>query len=530
MKIQNYFALLSCLIFCQSLFAQSPSPCSPGTPPAEDCASACLFCNLNGYASSTAGYTGDGANGFCGSIEVDQWFGFVAGTTDATFIATTTSCTNGDGVQLAIYQDCTGVPLPNGCNGGQQGGEVLPVAVTVQLTPGETYYLMVDGFGGDQCEFTLSVNPPNAIWTQPLDSTIGDITGYASVCPGATTLYTVPEVQNAGAYVWSVPPGWSVNGQPGTTIVPASENGDSVLLTAGSSAGNYPICVRAVNTCNATGTSVCKTIAVVPIAPTILPLVTLCAGESYTLPWGDVVTAPGNYFFIYQSYLDCDSIVQQPVSFRAPILFIWGPQYICQGDCFLLGDSSYCNSGTYVQILNSYQGCDSTVMVNLVVVDPAAAANIQAPQGLGITCLVPELVLQSNTIPNATHLWTNNMGDTLGTGNSILATTAGYYAHNIKIISGNDTCTAQSKVLIKKNTEIPAVTATGGTLSASNPTVQLHGNSIISGVTYSWTGPNGYTSNKKNPIVSMPGFYTLTVTNPATGCSNTVTVEVLLMS
>jgi trimeric autotransporter adhesin len=50
---------------------------------------------------------------------------------------------------------------------------------------------------------------------------------------------------------------------------------------------------------------------------------------------------------------------------------------------------------------------------------------------------------------------------------------------------------------------------------------------------YLWTGPDGFTSNLQNPIVSdfattaMQGYYALTVTHPS-GCSNTATTTILV--
>ena len=42
-----------------------------------------------------------------------------------------------------------------------------------------------------------------------------------------------------------------------------------------------------------------------------------------------------------------------------------------------------------------------------------------------------------------------------------------------------------------------------------------------------WTGPNNFTSNLQNPSVSVPGTYTLKVTNPANGCTTTATATAL---
>ena len=203
---------------------------------------------------------------------------------------------------------------------------------------------------------------------------------------------------------------------------------------------------------------------------------------------------------------------------------------LCENFTVECAGQVYSSPGNYTVTLPSYLGCDSTVncIVNLIPTNTTVA--IQAPQGQTITCLNPTLLLLSQNDPTVSHLWKNVGGDTLGTGNSIFVSTPGFYFHEVKSSTAGINCSAQAKILIKQNTYPPPVTAMGGTLDAAHPTVQLMGNSIISGVTYLWTGPNGFTSTLKKPIVSVPGFYTLTVTNPPTGCTNSITVEVIVMN
>jgi gliding motility-associated-like protein len=70
-----------------------------------------------------------------------------------------------------------------------------------------------------------------------------------------------------------------------------------------------------------------------------------------------------------------------------------------------------------------------------------------------------------------------------------------------------------------------------GPVCPGNP-VQLFGSSTVTGVTYSWVGPGGYTSAVQNPppfaAPSTPGsyVYTLTVTSGTNTCTSTTTVVV----
>lgn len=81
------------------------------------------------------------------------------------------------------------------------------------------------------------------------------------------------------------------------------------------------------------------------------------------------------------------------------------------------------------------------------------------------------------------------------------------------------------------------VTIVSGGVTASNTgpycegaTIQLNGSS--GGTSYSWTGPNGFTSNLQNPTIpnstlAMAGTYSLTVTG--TGCTDAATTDVVIL-
>ncbi|MFD2247601.1 T9SS type A sorting domain-containing protein [Pontibacter ruber] len=87
------------------------------------------------------------------------------------------------------------------------------------------------------------------------------------------------------------------------------------------------------------------------------------------------------------------------------------------------------------------------------------------------------------------------------------------------------TCTAKYTVKVTRE-DILTVSATGGKLDCTKGSIQLMGSSNTEGVTYSWAGPNGYTSTEQNPTVKVAGDYTLTVTDPETGCTASTSVAV----
>lgn len=68
---------------------------------------------------------------------------------------------------------------------------------------------------------------------------------------------------------------------------------------------------------------------------------------------------------------------------------------------------------------------------------------------------------------------------------------------------------------------------TNSTLTCSGASFTLSGASTNAGVTYSWTGPGIVSgANTPTPVINIPGNYTLTVTDPITGCGAQSTVNV----
>jgi len=514
--------LLLSLLFLAALQlkAQVPDPCpSNNEPAADDCATACIYCNFNGYSGTTAGYTGGFAGGFCGTIENEQWLGFIAGASSATFTATASNCVIGNGVQIALYDDCNGVPVPNGCNGGCAGCAGNPVSISVALTPGVNYFLLIDGYAGDQCDFTISVAPPNAVIAPPV-GTIGAISGPTNVCPGAVVVYSTPVVTGAGAYIWTAPSGYLINGQ-GSPLTVNAPGGNVVTVTIGPNNGQ--LCVTAINSCDQTNPIVCKNIIVTPIPPTTIPPVSICAEDvPYETPWGAQVSTSGLYQTTLDSWLGCDSIVRQQVNIKAPIVKFLPPQTVCAGTCITICGQSYCDGGSFTTVCDSYQGCDSSINFSILVLDPVA----EILGNTVLSCATTSLLLSSTPTPNGTKIWKNLTGNILGVGNTLTVTQPGTVILNVSATAGGVTCAKADTVVITGNTTPPTLSVTNGILGCGASSTILTTTTNASPPTYVWTGPNSFTSNAPNPTVTVSGMYTVTVTNQTNGCTSSATANV----
>lgn len=468
--------------------------------------------------STTAGYTGQTPPGFCGTIENEQWLGFIAGGTTATFTATASNCMDGNGIQIALYTSCNDNPLA--CYSGCNGCAGVPATITVtNMTPGVNYFLLIDGFAGDQCDFTISVAPPSAVQAPPVGNP-GAITGPATVCPGATVTYSIPVVPGAGVYTWTGPPGSLINGQSPPVDLPAPA-GRTVQITFGPNTGPVQICVTPQNSCN-TGSQICRTVNVQPIPPTIIPDVTICAEDApYILPWGDPVNISGNYQTTLSSYLGCDSVVRQRVVVRAPIIRNLPPTTICAGSCLTVCGEQYCDGGNYSHMCTSFEGCDSLINFAILFLDPIAEI-------LGadtLTCTEDTIKLTS-TPSVGTKIWRNPQGGILGTGNTINITQPGTVILTVTASAGGVLCTKTDTVNIPGDLAPPNITASGGVLGCNLAAAVISAGTNAPNPTYAWSGPGGFTANTPSATVNIPGNYVVTVTSGGNGCTNTASVSV----
>ena len=98
---------------------------------------------------------------FCGSVENNSWYQFTALSTTETFNFSVSNCVNNSGIQAQVYDVTNDV---NGCcsnfasvsNCWNPGTMTNGTVTANSLTIGNTYILMVDGYAGDNCDFTVT--------------------------------------------------------------------------------------------------------------------------------------------------------------------------------------------------------------------------------------------------------------------------------------------------------------------------------------------------------------------------------------
>ncbi|NND26865.1 MAG: hypothetical protein HKO00_12655, partial [Flavobacteriaceae bacterium] len=143
-----------------------------------------------------------------------------------------------------------------------------------------------------------------------------------------------------------------------------------------------------------------------------------------------------------------------------------------------------------------------------------------------LNCVVNEVTLTATALPPGAYTYEWFKDGILIVGeitDTLLVTMPGSYSVKATLPGG---CTAESEpIAVLQNIIEPTVTATGGILECAVEQVQLMGTigstNPDADLTFEWTGPDSYSNTTElNPIVTVAGDYTLTVTDNNNGCDN----------
>ena len=469
----------------QDAAAQCNVPAPPGDGP-NGCQEAPIFCSeadLDGYCSSTNEQApAPCPPAFCGSCENQQWIGFIANSTTIQLEITSSNCAgtpNGSGVQAHMYNNCTDLTPVSDC--WSPGGQGTGVITATGLTVGNVYYLMIDGWAGDLCDWSIEVL--QGVGDLPTPIIPGPITGPVNACPGAPLDYFVPEAFGASNYEWTITPAiGSVTDGQGTPNAEITWN----------SPGVAQVCVTPSNACES-GPPVCMTVTVTPIPPTFHYL-EVCLGETVVCE-GNTYSGPGVFDFTYDSYLGCDSMVTciitlLPIVIDPPIF-----ETVCQGDCVTFVGNDYCETGAYSETLQTSEGCDSIVTLTLIVVE--AEAVVEPPPVLG--CGGSTVILDASGSTQApaggvgilTYEWTGPPGSFVGPTDELTAEVnqAGFYTFTVTQEYDGVICTDMVTVEVTEDVTLP------GDPSLSGPNIGCSGGLDTYNVSPDPNGPppTGYT-------------------------------------
>jgi gliding motility-associated-like protein len=190
------------------------------------------------------------------------------------------------------------------------------------------------------------------------------------------------------------------------------------------------------------------------------------------------------------------------------------------------------SQGTVTYTITPVNGCTgssivATVTVNPIPVAPTASSNSPV-------CISNTITFSVVAVAGATYSWTGPNSYTSNIQNPSITnaalTDAGTYSVNVTV----NGCTGPNKTTtVVVNPPPPStLTATANSPLCTGQTLALSTPSVTS-ASYSWSGPNTFTSSAQNPSISnvtlaANGTYTITATVPGCGLSGTGTVNVVV--
>ena len=177
---------------------------------------------------------------------------------------------------------------------------------------------------------TVTVNPlPNVA-----------IAGDHSICQGSSTTLAA---SGASTYAWST--------SSGNTSITVSE------------AGSYSVTGTDGNGCSSTATHA------VAVHPTYNTPVTaaICQDESYDF-FGQPLTSAGTFTHTLQSVYGCDSVITLTLTVN-PVYSTPIAHTMCQGESYNFLGATLTEAGTYVDTLQTVNGCDSVITLTLTVLN-----------------------------------------------------------------------------------------------------------------------------------------------------------------
>ncbi|MAJ89748.1 MAG: hypothetical protein CMD08_00515 [Flavobacteriales bacterium] len=266
-----------------------PPPCAISTPAANTCNVSPSICNINGYCGNTGStYTQNSwaqlTTAFCGSIENNSFISFIAPATTVSLNVYIQNCTNNDGIQMMVYSGgCGSGPVTSYACDNLMAPPFETFTVP-GLTIGNTYYLMIDGWAGDDCDYIIDIPGYSVTSFPPLTLNNNAIT----IANGSST--NLIASGGNGTYTWSpstglnTTTGSSVMANPSvtTTYTVYSFTGDTLCPTATTAQVTVTVCdygCTDVLACNYDATATCDDSSCVYDVST--PLVTnTCTGVS----------------------------------------------------------------------------------------------------------------------------------------------------------------------------------------------------------------------------------------------------------
>jgi CSLREA domain-containing protein len=473
---------------------------------------------------NTAGASGGGIRVFSGTVNIRNTI--VAGNSATTSGPDVFGAFISNGHNLIGNSDGSSGFGASGDQVGTGAAPINPLLGPLQNNGGLTFtHALLSGSpaidAGDDC-VTLASGSGGCLVTPLMTDQRG--TGFDRKVDGNSDGVTTVDIGAYEAAACTTPPatptitpqGPTTFCEAGSVTLTSSSAGgnqwykDNVLLSGdtnqnyiASTSGNYTVTVTENGCTSAPSTATTVTVNPTPATPTASNGGPYCEGATISLSTPTVAgatyswTGPGGF----------TSADQNPTRANA----------------------TTADGGTY-SVTITVNGCTSAAGTTNVVVN-ATPATPTASNG-GPYCEGATISLSTPAVAGATHSWTGPNGFTSSDQNPTRAnaTTADAGVYSVTItVNGCTSAAGTTNVVVNATPATPTASnggpyCEGATISLSTP--------AVAGATYSWIGPNGFTSSDQNPTranatTADAGTYSVTITvNGCTSAAGTTNVVV----
>lgn len=532
----TYSATPAGLTINASTGAITPSTSTPGTYTVTYSIAASGGCSaysttasvtITAAPSATIAYTG--GSGICSSaspLNVTQ-----TGTTGGTYSASPSGLSiNASTGQITPGSSTAGtytvtytIPASGGCS---TFTTTANVTITAQPTGSIAYSGTVFCASSTSETVTLTAPAGGTYSATPAGLTInastGTITPNTSSIGAYTVTYTLPA--SGGCPAYSTTANITISAAPTATIsyAPASlcvSSTSSVVALSGSGGGTYSATPAGLSINSSTGTinpststpgtyTVTYTVPASGGCPTFSTTTNVTIN---TLPTATAGAAGGVTTLCVGNTINLTSSGGTSYSWTGPNSYSSSTQNPS------IPGATTAESGVYTVTVTDANSCSASATVNINVLAPPTAG-ISTSSVTNSVCTGSSITITATG--GGTYSW--NTGSTASSITVSPTTNTTYW-----VIVSIGTCTDSAGVNVTVN-PLPTVTASG------NATPICAGGNISltssGGVTYSWTGPNSFTSTAQNPSITgasaaASGTYIVTVTD-ANGCVNTANATV----
>ena len=363
-------------------------------------------------------------------------------------------------------------------------------------------------------------------------SSSGITVDYNGNIPPAPT-YSYTYLFSSGNSILQSGPALSLSPAPGEYSVCGLSylSTDIAQVNAAISTGNLDTIVQRIsNGSICADLSDCSIVTVQSIPDTVKANANLCAGDVYIYR-GHIYTSPGVYYQVVDGPANCDSVFQLTLTGSLLSAVITPPDTLhCTGGNLTLissvfdnvGNVSYSwstatgniigpvnNSGVAVNQPGQYMLTVSDAQCEVITSVTVVAAN-DFPrvfvEGGTITCTQPVLSISPIFVPtDASVVWTGPFGFTSFVPD-VNIDVPGTYVFRVTNDLG---CTVSKSIEIEIDTNTHPVTIVPVIKDCQIQAAYIgpmDGSNILS---YTWNGPNGFTSTTSHPLINEAGIYAL---------------------